>query len=39
MILDFDIGKEDYKKEKKKHLKMLEEMVERGKKHPEIERG
>ena len=39
MISDFDIGKEDYEKEKKKHLKMLEEMVERGKKHPEIERG
>ena len=39
MISDFDIGKEDYEKEKKKHLKMLEEMDKMGKKHPEIERG
>ena len=39
MISDFDIGKEDYEKEKKKHLKMLEEMDKRGKKHPEIERN
>ena len=39
MISDFDTGKEDYVKEKKKHLKMLEEMDKRGEKHPEIERG
>ena len=39
MILDFNIGEEDYKKEKKKHLKMLEEMNKRGKKYPEVERG
>jgi hypothetical protein len=36
MISHFETDKEDYEKEKKKHLKMLEEMWERGKKPTEI---
>lgn len=39
MISNFDTDKKDYETEKKKHLKMLEEMRERGKKHPVIEKG
>jgi len=36
MISNFETDKGDYETEKKKHLKMLEEMWERGKKHPEV---
>ena len=39
MISNFYTDKKDYETEKKKHLKMLEEMLERGKRHPEVERG
>tara|TARA_Y100000294_G_scaffold50161_1_gene47263 strand:+ start:701 stop:2407 length:1707 start_codon:yes stop_codon:yes gene_type:complete len=39
MIGKFEINKKDYKKEKEKHMKMLEEIEERGKRHPEIENG
>ena len=39
MISDFETEKEYYKKEREKHMKMLEEFYERGKKHPEIEKG
>tara|TARA_Y100000310_G_scaffold262458_1_gene272144 strand:+ start:380 stop:2086 length:1707 start_codon:yes stop_codon:yes gene_type:complete len=39
MIGKFEIDQKDYKKEKEKHMKMLEEIAERGKRHPEIEKG
>ena len=39
MIEHFEIDKKDYKKEKEKHMKMLEEIAERGKRHTKIEKG
>jgi len=39
MISDFDIVKEDYEKEKKKHLKMLKEMDDKGSRPHDTERG
>lgn len=36
MIGDFEIDEKDYKKEKEKHIKMLQEILERDKKHFEI---
>jgi len=32
------VNEKDYEKEKKKHLKILEETWERGKEHPEFEK-
>ncbi len=39
MIEKFEINREDYKREKKKHLIFLKEIAQRGKRHPEIEKG
>lgn len=39
MISDFKTKESDYKKERKKHIKMLEDIEKRGKKHPEVEKG
>ena len=39
MIEHFEIDKKDYKKEKEKHMKMLEEIAERGKRHSKIGKG
>jgi hypothetical protein len=39
MIEHFEIDKKDYKKEKEKHMKMLEEIAERGKRHSKINKG
>ena len=35
MISNFKTDKEDYVREKKKHMKMLEEAWENGKKYPD----
>jgi|TARA_B100000315_G_scaffold200447_1_gene192636 Kef-type K+ transport system membrane component KefB/Trk K+ transport system NAD-binding subunit len=39
MIGKFEISGKDYKKEKEKHMKMLEEIAERGKRHSKIGKG
>ncbi len=39
MIGDFETNENDYRKEKEKHIKILEDISSRGKRHPEIERG
>ena len=39
MIEHLEIDKKDYRKEKEKHIEMLIEMVKRGKRHPEVEKG
>lgn len=39
MIEKFEINRDDYKKEKKRHLIFLKEIAQRGKRHPEIEKG
>jgi len=39
MIKDIKIDEQEYAKEKNKHIKMLNERLGRGQKHPEIERN
>jgi Kef-type K+ transport system membrane component KefB/voltage-gated potassium channel Kch len=39
MIREIKTIEEDYQKEKQKHIKTLKEMLEKGHKHPEIERN
>ena len=39
MISNYEVVEKDYDKEKEKHIKMLEDMEERGSRHPEVERG
>ena len=38
MIKDLGTVKKDYKEEKEKHIKMLKDMLEHGKEHPEVEK-
>ena len=39
MVANYEVDPKDYEKEKARHIKMLEEMEERGSRHPEIEKG
>ena len=39
MVTDFKLKDEGYEDERKKHIKMLMEMLERGQRHPDVEKN
>ena len=39
MVKELDTDKKSYKEEKEKHIKTLKKMMERGQKHPEVEKN
>jgi hypothetical protein len=39
MIKDIKVDEQEYAKEKSKHIKMLNERISHGQRHPDIERN